>query len=226
MPLEKLGTGFSPLIEQLLRHFDLPLAGADRALFLERAVVVLDLAVEWNARIDLTSVREPDELVDLLFADAAAVAGAGGIAPGSRWVDVGSGIGAPGLPLALLAPSIHMTLVEPRTKRVGFLRTLIGTLGLTTVRVERSRSDVLGDESFDVAISRATMPPPEWLVEGARLSRRRVWVLLARAEPPSALAGWSRGPDLSFVWPHTKKERRAAAYDREGADQHSSEIEK
>jgi 16S rRNA (guanine527-N7)-methyltransferase len=139
-------------------------------------------------------------------------------------VDEGSGIGAPGLPEALLAPGVDVTLVEPRAKRVSFLRTVIGALGLGAVRVERSRSDVLPARSFDVAISRATMPPPEWLVEGARLSRRRVWVLLARASPP-VLSGWSMREDLSFVWPLTKKARRAAAYDREGAGELSSEIE-
>jgi 16S rRNA (guanine527-N7)-methyltransferase len=180
--------------------------------------------VEWNARIDLTSVTEPEELVDLLFADAAAVAGARAVNPRDRWVDVGSGIGAPGLPLALLVPGVDVTLIEPRTKRVSFLRTVIGTLGLERVRVERARSDVLPPRSFDTAISRATMPPAEWLIEGARLSRQRVWVLLARAAPPT-LAGWSRGPDLSFVWPLTKKERRAAAYDLEGAGELSSAIE-
>jgi 16S rRNA (guanine527-N7)-methyltransferase len=213
MPLEKLGAGFSPLLERLLQHFEVPLAVGARSLFLEQACSLLDRAVEWNARIDLTSVSEPEELVDLIFADAAAVA-SGGVASGRRWVDVGSGIGAPGLPLALLAPGLDVTLVEPRTKRVSFLRTAIGSLGLGSVRVERSRSDALAEQSFDVAISRATMSPPEWLAEGARLSRQRVWVLLARAAPP-ALAGWSRCLDLSFVWPLTQKERRAVAYDRE-----------
>lgn len=214
MPLEKLGAGFSPLLEQVLRHFDVPLTGDARAQFLGRAATLLDRAVEWNARIDLTSVTEPEELVDLLFSDAAALAGAGALQAGERWVDVGSGIGAPGLPLALLLPGLDVTLVEPRTKRVSFLRTVIGTLGLGTVRVERVRSDVLAESSFDVAISRATMPPPEWLVEGARLARRRVWVLLARAASPS-IAGWKNGPNISFVWPLTQKERRACAYDRE-----------
>jgi 16S rRNA (guanine527-N7)-methyltransferase len=114
------------------------------------------------------------------------------MAPGGRWVDVGSGIGAPGLPLALLAPGVDVTLVEPRAKRVSFLRTAIGTLGLDNVRVERSRSDVLAARSFDVAISRATMPPPDWLAEGARLSRQRVWVLLARG--PSRKRSDERSP--------------------------------
>jgi 16S rRNA (guanine527-N7)-methyltransferase len=212
MPLEKLGAGFVPLLEQVLRHFDVPLSAEARSLFLQQAVTLLDRAVEWNARIDLTSVTEAEELVDLLFSDAAAIAGARAVDPRDQWVDVGSGIGAPGLPLALLAPGVHVTLVEPRSKRVSFLRTVIGTLGLDLVRVERARSDVLPARSFDVAISRATMPPSEWLIEGGRLSRRRVWVLLARATAPT-LAGWSVGPDLSFVWPLTKRQRRAAAFD-------------
>lgn len=224
MPLEKLGAGFSPLLERVLRHFDVPLGGESRVLFLEQAVTLLDRAVEWNARIDLTSVTRPEELVDLLFADAAAIAGARGVEPTATWVDVGSGIGAPGLPLALLVPGLDVTLVEPRTKRVSFLRTVIGTLGLPHVRVERARSDVLGDRTFDVAISRATLPPPEWLVEGARLARQRVWVLLARAASPS-LEGWKMGPNISFGWPLTRKERRACAYDREGGTKLSSEIE-
>jgi 16S rRNA (guanine527-N7)-methyltransferase len=224
MPLEKLGAGFLPLLEQVLRHFDVPLAGEARALCLERATALLDRAVEWNARIDLTSVTQAEELVDLLFADAAAVAGSRTVKTGSRWVDVGSGIGAPGLPLALLVPGLDVTLVEPRTKRVSFLRTVIGALGLEGVRVERARSDVLDAHSFDVAISRATMPPAEWLVEGARLARRRVWVLLARAASPT-LDGWTSGPNLSFFWPLTQKERRACAYDREWAGHFSSEIE-
>jgi 16S rRNA (guanine527-N7)-methyltransferase len=224
MPLEKLGAGFVPLLEQVLRHFDVPLSGDARSLFLQQATTLLDRAVEWNARIDLTSVTEPEELVDLLFADAAAIVGARAVDARQRWVDVGSGIGAPGLPLTLLAPGTDVTLVEPRSKRVSFLRTVIGTLGLDRIRVERTRSDVLPARSFDVAISRATMPPPEWLLEGARLSRQRVWVLLARATPP-ALAGWSPGPDLSFMWPLTKKDRRAVAYDLCGVEEFSSLIE-
>jgi 16S rRNA (guanine527-N7)-methyltransferase len=225
MPLSKLGAGFAPLLEQVLRHFDVPLAGEARARFLGQATALLDRAVEWNARIDLTSVTEAEELVDLLFSDAAALAGAREVDPAARWVDVGSGIGAPGLPLALLVPGVPVTLVEPRTKRVSFLRTVIGSLGLGSVTVERTRSDALGARSFDVAISRATMPPAEWLAEGARLAQRRVWVLLARAASPT-LAGWKSGPSLSFVWPLTRKERRADAYDRENAGEDSSGIER
>ena len=76
----------------------------------------LDLLAEWNARMDLTAARTEDERIDLMLADALALAPR--IAEGARVVDVGTGAGAPGLALALLRPDLETTLVEPLTKRV------------------------------------------------------------------------------------------------------------
>lgn len=170
----------------------------------------LALVSEWGDRHDLTAARGDAELVDLFVADAAVLAGHA--TPGS-WVDVGSGAGAPGLPLALLRPDLTMTLVEPRAKRVAFLRTAVGTFA-PGVTVQRSRSEGLPDLSHDVALSRATLPPAEWLAEGARIARREVWVLLAQAEPP-ALPGWRADRDLAYRWPLTGVERRAVRFVRE-----------
>jgi len=156
-------------------------------------------------------VSDPAELVDLLFADAAAIVASGLVIAGERWVDVGSGIGAPGLSLALLRPGLELTLVEPRAKRVAFLRTTLAVLEPLPVRVERARSDALPAQSFDVAVSRATLPPREWLAEGARLARRGVWVLLAEAAPPEQ-ADWQVEQDLKFEWPLSGKKRRAVLY--------------
>lgn len=183
-----------------------------------RAIValeqLLDLVVEWNARVDLTAARDADELVDLYLADALTIAGAG-VEPGQRWVDVGSGGGAPGLVLAALAPALVLTLVEPRTKRVAFLRSALGTLGLDKVEVRRARSDALPAGGWDVAVSRATLAPADWLAEGARLATRGVWVLLARAEPP-ALDGWHVERNISYCWPLTGVSRRAVRYAPQG----------
>ena len=129
--------------------------------------------------------------MDLLFADAAAIARECD-RPSSEpeeWLDVGSGVGAPGVALALLEPAIRMRLVEPRAKRVAFLRTLLHTLGRPDVLVERTRVETLPERSCDVAVSRATLPPADWLREGARVARRDVWVLVAREAPPKA-SGW------------------------------------
>jgi 16S rRNA (guanine527-N7)-methyltransferase len=196
--------GFESRVERALRSFDLP---AVSVRVKEQLIAYCELAVTWNQRIDLTAARSADELVDLLLADAFAISAARPGAEGERWLDVGSGIGAPGIPLALLAP-VKMTLVEPRTKRVAFLRTAAGSLGRPDITVSRSRSDELLAASCDVAVSRATLPPPEWLAEGARLATQAVWLLLAKADVPD-LDGRGVLAEIAYTWPLTHAPRRA-----------------
>jgi 16S rRNA (guanine527-N7)-methyltransferase len=111
----------------------------------------------------------------------------------------------------LLAPTVELTLVEPRAKRVAFLRTALGLLGRVEVTVLRGRSTELLPKAWDVAVSRATLPPDEWLGEGARLAENGVWVLLARSEPPR-LGGWGVRQDIDYRWPLTQVERRAVLF--------------
>lgn len=171
----------------------------------------LDLVVSWNRRVDLTAARSAEELVDLTLADAAVLASVTAEQEGTRWVDVGSGAGAPGLVIAMLRTADRMTLVEPKEKRVAFLRSVIGELGMTGVVVRRGRSNLLPDDWADVGVSRATLPPGDWLQEGARLARR-VWVLLARGEPP-APRGFRVIRDVRYTWPLTGVARRAVCYE-------------
>jgi hypothetical protein len=95
-------------------------------------------------------------------------------------------------------------------KRVAFLRTAVGALGVSA-EVVRGRAEERPAGSTEIAISRATLPPPEWLVEGARLATLEVWVLLAR-EPAPSCAGWSPHADISFVWPLTGRARRLVGF--------------
>lgn len=171
---------------------------------------LLDLVVAWSRRIDLTAARSPEELVDLYLADAFVIAV---VEPASdrRWIDVGSGGGAPGLALALLRPDVEHTLVEPRVKRAAFLRTAMGAIGLTRVRVVQQRSELLSSGAWEVSLSRATLPPQRWLAEGTRLATHAVWVLLARGEPPSQ-QGWRLVADIDYHLPHTRASRRALRY--------------
>jgi len=180
------------------------------------------LVAAYGDKIDLTAARSADELCDLMLADALVLAGS--IPEAARVVDVGSGAGAPGLPLACARPDLEVTLVEPKQLRVATLRSAIGRVfgpggplaGRRGPKVVRGKGEEVAEraERFDVAISRATLPPPEWLELGARLAPEgEVWVLLAKAEPP-LLAGWRLADDLRYVWPLTGAERRAARYTR------------
>lgn len=208
MALERLGAGWCPRIERCL---GLLAAEAD-AKTVSTLAELLDRVVEWNDKVDLTAARDPDELVDLFVADAAVVAR---LHPPSdeSWVDVGSGAGAPGIPLALLTRS-PFTLVEPKAKRVAFLRTVVGALGLPRMSVRRDRSEALASRSFDVAISRATLEPPAWLAEASRIARNAAWLLVARSDLP-ARDGWRIDRDESYQLPLTGAPRRAIRYVRE-----------
>jgi 16S rRNA (guanine527-N7)-methyltransferase len=222
MPAPKLAADFRPRVERLWSAFGREIDDGAGRLLVERSVLFAELVAAWNERIDLTAARDPDELVDLLFADAAAIlrdrmkpseASAGGSPDRERWLDVGSGVGAPGVAIALLQPDLEMTLVEPRAKRVAFLRTLLHRIERPDVAVERSRSETLAELSCDVAVSRATLPPAEWLREGARLARREVWVFLAR-DPPPACDGLEIVKSVEYRWPLTDKTRRAVCFRR------------
>lgn len=176
----------------------------------------------WNAKIDLTAARGDDELVDLMLADALMLAAK--LGSSVSVVDVGTGAGAPGLGLALARPDLRVTLVEPMQKRAALLRTVMGEAlregaqapggAPAKMRVLRERGEDVTrrGEVFDVAVSRATLPPAEWLKLGSILAPGgEVWVLLARDEPPS-LAGWALRDDLRYRWPLTGAERRAARF--------------
>ncbi len=204
MPVSAPPEGFEARVERALSSFALPNVAPS---VVHQLIAYCDLAVTWNQRLDLTAARSPDELVDLLLADALAIANACTTSQDERWLDVGSGVGAPGIPLALLLP-VKMTLIEPREKRVAFLRTAVGSLSRPDIAVRRTRSEVLPQASCEVAVSRATLPPQEWLTEGARLATNGVWLLLAKAGLPE-LGGRRVLTDIRYQWPLTGAERRA-----------------
>jgi 16S rRNA (guanine527-N7)-methyltransferase len=124
-----------------------------------------ELLLRWNERINLTGARTLDELLREHLPDSFALAALVGAQ--ARVIDVGSGGGLPAVPFSLLRPDAAVTLVEPRAKRVAFLRTAVRELGLACT-VVAGRVDTVKDR-FDVASSRATFPPAEWLQEGSRL---------------------------------------------------------
>jgi len=167
---------------------------------------------EWNARIDLTAARTREELVDLMAVDALVLAAR--VPRGLEVVDVGTGAGGPGLALAIFRPDLRVTLVEPRMKRVSFLRAVVDEIGRSDIAVEHARGESLRHRrSWQVAVSRATLRPAAWLDLGVKLvvAGGTVWVLLAKDEPPSHAAAVVE-MDIAYEWPLTGVRRRALAY--------------
>jgi 16S rRNA (guanine527-N7)-methyltransferase len=94
----------------------------------------LDLLVKWNARTNLTAIREPEEMVRRHFGESlfAGVHLGGRLREGATVLDFGSGAGFPGLPIQLLRPELQVTLAESQGKKASFLREAVRTLGLST----------------------------------------------------------------------------------------------
>lgn len=113
----------------------------------------------WNQRVNLTAITDEDAVITRHFLDSLRCALSWGATPG-RLIDIGTGAGFPGLPLKILSPAIHLTLVESVGKKVAFLEHVVGLLGLEHVTVIAARAEALGRdparrEQYDLATARA-----------------------------------------------------------------------
>jgi 16S rRNA (guanine527-N7)-methyltransferase len=102
----------------------------------------IDLLLKWNARINLTAIRAPEEIVQRHFGESFfAAKHILAQRPVKTAIDLGSGAGFPGVPFALLAPEIEVTLIESSQKKSTFLKELINLLGLRNVKVFNGRAE-------------------------------------------------------------------------------------
>src|SRR5579863_8246311 len=106
---------------------------------LEQISLYLDQLLKWNARINLTSVRGPDAIIQRHFGEsfflAQHVFGSSLRQSINPAIDLGSGAGFPGLPLKIYAPESHLSLVESNAKKATFLREIVRALELKYVNV-------------------------------------------------------------------------------------------
>ncbi len=153
----------------------------------------LALLSRWNRAFNLTAVSDAASMVPRHLLDALAVL------PdviGPRVLDVGSGAGVPGLVLAIAAPTLELTLLEPSLKRTRFLTQAAHSLAVGNVQVVRARLESLEVAAhYDTVISRATMPAARLAHQARRLltPRGRVLAMLGRDDPGLAAAlgaGW------------------------------------
>jgi 16S rRNA (guanine527-N7)-methyltransferase len=132
----------------------------------------VELLLEWGARINLTSARTAEEIVDAHLADALGVIAAVP-AHAASLIDVGSGAGLPGVVVSVLRPGIACTLLEPRSRRWAFLREVRRALALDNLTPvqERLEAHVVRPDfrPYAVAVSRATWPVAEWLQRASGL---------------------------------------------------------
>jgi 16S rRNA (guanine527-N7)-methyltransferase len=127
----------------------------------------IDILIRWNARINLTAVRDPEAIVtrhfgESLFAARHLVPQSSSVPSVSSVVrafeslaDVGSGAGFPGLPIKLWAPHLSLTLIESNHKKAAFLREVTRALRLTAVNIQNQRAENLIGTTFQAVTLRA-----------------------------------------------------------------------
>jgi len=123
------------------------------------------LLVEWNARFNLTAIRDVAGIRTRHFLDSLSLFQVLPRSGSIRIVDVGTGAGFPGIPVKILLPSARMTLVESIGKKATFCQLVVEELGLTDVQVVKARAEELARlpehrEQYDFALARAVAALP------------------------------------------------------------------
>jgi 16S rRNA (guanine527-N7)-methyltransferase len=116
--------------------------------------------VEWNQKFNLTAIRDVESIRTKHFLDSYSCVLAWKGTPPLRLVDVGTGAGFPGIPLKIVYPTMHVTLVESVGKKAMFCQHIVSKLGLEDVEVIQARAEALGQdpahrETYDYAVARA-----------------------------------------------------------------------
>lgn len=118
----------------------------------KKLMSLLEQLVKWNKTYNLTAIKSPMEGLTLHLLDSLAVVP---FIRHNNLLDVGTGAGFPGLPLAIMLPKVKFTLLDSNSKKIRFIRQQIHTLKLDNVEVVHSRVEQLQNIKFDAIISRA-----------------------------------------------------------------------
>jgi 16S rRNA (guanine527-N7)-methyltransferase len=155
----------------------------------------LSLIVRWNARMNLTAIRDEGEIASRHFVESIACAAA---IPGSvrKLLDFGSGAGFPGIPIALFRPEISVTLSESQNKKAAFLREAVRILGLET-KVHGGRAENL-TTTFDCVTLRAVDQMAVAVSAASRLVSPSGWIIVMTTGPELLSVREAAGP--AFMW--------------------------
>ncbi len=147
----------------------------------------LEMIVQWNRVYNLTAVDEPEKMLPIHLFDSLSIAP---YIEGTTILDIGSGAGLPGIPLAVYDPAWQITLLEASSKKVRFLRQVVIELELSQVKPVHERAEEFRNrDRFDVIICRAYAPLDTFIEDTARLLKPNgKWLAMKGKYPGQELA--------------------------------------
>ncbi len=149
----------------------------------------IELLAKRTAEVNLTAVRDPLQMVTRHLLDSLSIAK---YVEGHSLIDIGSGAGLPGIPLALIAPQRQVLLVDSNGKKVRFLNEAVQTLELRNTRVVQQRIEQI-KERFDCVTARAFATLPEMLKLGGHLlAPNGAWLAQKGRYPEAEIAAVPR----------------------------------
>jgi len=120
-----------------------------------------NLYKEWNSRINLISRKDIDELYERHVLHSLSIAAVFEFKKGDEIIDIGTGGGFPGIPLAIFFPDTHFHLVDSIGKKIKVVDAIAGSLGLANVSTQQIRVEEIRGRKFDCVVSRAVAPLKE-----------------------------------------------------------------
>lgn len=147
---------FSEILIKAANEYGLDLSPAQ----VEGLTSYFEMLVEWNEKVNLTAITEPQDVAVKHMVDSLSCYDEGIFKTGATIIDVGTGAGFPGLPLKIFRPDLKLTLFDSLNKRILFLKAVAEKLGIDDIHFVHSRAEDGGKskqlrEQYDIAVSRA-----------------------------------------------------------------------
>ncbi|WP_306353773.1 16S rRNA (guanine(527)-N(7))-methyltransferase RsmG [Flavobacterium sp. '19STA2R22 D10 B1'] len=145
-------------MEEIIKYFpDLTDVQKEQFQMLE------SLYQDWNSKINVISRKDIDELYTKHVLHSLGIAKIQGFKAGTKILDVGTGGGFPGIPLAILFPETHFYLIDVIAKKIKVVQAVADALGLKNVKAEQIRAELVKGE-FDFVVSRAVTNMPDFVL--------------------------------------------------------------
>jgi len=159
--------------------------------------ILLGELQRWGRRINLTAILDPDKMIGAHVLDSLAIRP---YIDGPQVIDIGTGAGFPGLPLAIVDPDVEFTLLDSNGKKISFVNHMIGELGLSNAIAVKGRAeDYAPGKGFDTVTARAVATVPRLVELSAHLVREDGQLLALKGKHPAAeLEAITSSPDWDY----------------------------